>query len=106
MKLFSKQLLSVLLAFGLVILFSFQKAHAEVVRKPVRAGSFYPADPPELTGMIDRLTHKAQKTPVRIPQNKPLKAIIEKKPVLQSHSAWTGPFHRDFERSHLQCCRF
>jgi len=26
--------------------------------------------------MIDRLTHKAQKTPVRIPRNKPLKAII------------------------------
>ena len=76
MKLFSKQLLSVLLAFGLVISFSFPKAHAEVVRKPVRAGSFYPADPPELTGMVDRLTHKAQKTPVRIPQNKPLKAII------------------------------
>ena len=76
MKLFSKPVLSVLLAFGLVISFSFPKAHAEIVRKPVGAGSFYPADPPQLTGMIDRLTHKAQKTPVRIPQYKLLKAII------------------------------
>ena len=72
----SKQLLSVLLAVGLVISFSWHKAYAEAVRKSVRAGSFYPADPDELAQIIDQLTRKAQKTPVRIPPNKPLKAII------------------------------
>jgi AmmeMemoRadiSam system protein B/AmmeMemoRadiSam system protein A len=72
----SKQLLSVVLALGLVISFSWHQAYAEAVRKPVRAGSFYPADPDELAQIIDQLTRKAQKTPVRIPPNKPLKAII------------------------------
>jgi AmmeMemoRadiSam system protein B len=72
----SKQLLSVVLVVGLVISFSCHQAYAEAVRKPVRAGSFYPADPDELAQIIDQLTRKAQKTPVRIPPNKPLKAII------------------------------
>jgi AmmeMemoRadiSam system protein B/AmmeMemoRadiSam system protein A len=72
----SKQFLSVVLAFGLVISFSCHQAYAEGVRKPVRAGSFYPADPGELAQIIDQLTRKSQKTPVRIPPNKPLKAII------------------------------
>ena len=72
----SKQLLSVVLALGLVISFSWHQAYAEAVRKPVRAGSFYPADPDELAQIIDQLTRKAQKTPIRIPPNKPLKAII------------------------------
>ncbi len=72
----SKQFLSVVLALGLVISFSCHHAYAEAVRKPVRAGSFYPADPDELAQIIDQLTRKAQKTPVRLPPNKPLKAII------------------------------
>ena len=76
MKSLPKRILSFLLVAGLIISFNCARAHADAVRKPVQAGSFYPADPLELTGTIDRLTHKAQKTPVRIPTNKALKAII------------------------------
>ncbi|MBT8370257.1 MAG: AmmeMemoRadiSam system protein B, partial [Deltaproteobacteria bacterium] len=43
---------------------------------PVRADSFYPADPSQLSQMIDQLTRKAQKTGIQIPPNKHLRAII------------------------------
>ena len=76
MKLFSKPLFTVLLAVGLVIFFNCPRAHAKSVRRPVRAGSFYPADASELTRMIDGLTQKAQKTRVRIPAGKVLRALI------------------------------
>ena len=72
----SKPLFAILLAIGLAISFNCQRVQAGVVRRPVRAGSFYPADASELTRMIDRLTHKASKTSVRIPTNKALKAVI------------------------------
>jgi len=66
----------VLLTAGLIISFNCDGAHADAVRRPVRAGSFYPADASELTRMIDRLTQKAQKTRVRIPPHKVLRALI------------------------------
>ena len=66
----------VLLTAGLIISFYCEGAHADAVRRPVRAGSFYPADASELTRMIDRLTQNAQKTRVRIPRDKALKALI------------------------------
>jgi AmmeMemoRadiSam system protein B/AmmeMemoRadiSam system protein A len=76
MKSFPKSLLSFLLAVGLIISLSYDHAHADAVRQPVRAGSFYPAEAAELTGMIDRLTQKAQKTRIRLPRDKVLKALI------------------------------
>ena len=71
-----KDLLSILLAAGLIFSFICKETHAEAIRKPVRAGSFYPADASELAGMIKRLTKKAQKTRVRIPPGKALKALV------------------------------
>ncbi len=65
-----------LLAAGLIISVHCNRAHADIVRQPVRSGSFYPADPAELARMIDRLTEKAQKTSVRLPRNKTLRALI------------------------------
>ncbi|MEE4263448.1 MAG: AmmeMemoRadiSam system protein B [Desulfobacteraceae bacterium] len=76
MKSFPKPFLSFLLTAGLIISFNCDGAQADCVRRPVRAGSFYPADAPELTRMIDRLTQKAQKTRVRIPRDKALRALI------------------------------
>ncbi|UCF94590.1 MAG: AmmeMemoRadiSam system protein B [Desulfobacterales bacterium] len=52
------------------------KAYATDIRPPVRAGSFYPADRHELEQMIDHLTRQAQKTAVKIPAAKSLKALI------------------------------
>jgi AmmeMemoRadiSam system protein B/AmmeMemoRadiSam system protein A len=69
-----------LLSFSLTIVpmifLTANRASADIVRQPVRAGSFYPADPSELTRMIDRLTQKARKTKVRLPRDKALKALI------------------------------
>ena len=65
-----------MLAFGLFISLNCHLGHAEAVRKPVRAGSFYPADPTKLTQLIDQLTRKAQKTRVTLPDNKRLRALI------------------------------
>ena len=49
---------------------------AEVIRKPVIAGLWYPSTPSVLEEMIDRLTLQAQKTPVQIPRDKTLKALV------------------------------
>ena len=66
----------VLLTIGLMLSFNCEDAHADVIRQPVQAGSFYPAEAAELTGMIDRLTRRAQKTRGHIPRNQKLKALI------------------------------
>ncbi len=71
-----KPLPTVLLAVSLVITFNFRLVQADAVRQPVRAGSFYPADPADLSRMIERLTQKAQKTRIRIPPDKVLRAVI------------------------------
>ena len=76
MKSFPKRLISFLLITGLIFSISIHESFADSIRKPVRAGSFYPADPAELARMIDRLTKKAQETKVRLPRNKSLKALI------------------------------
>ncbi len=60
----------------MIISFNCDGARADIIRQPVRAGSFYPAKAAELTAMIDRLTQKAQKTRGRIPRDKKLKALI------------------------------
>ncbi len=51
-------------------------AHAEMIRQPVWAGLFYPADPSELVQKIDELTRKANQTAIQIPKNKSLRAIV------------------------------
>ena len=71
-----KPFIAALLAISLAVFFNCPLAHAEVIRQPVRAGQFYPADPAELSRMIDHLTREAQKTRVRIPHGKGLKALI------------------------------
>jgi len=71
-----KPLKMVLLALALVFASGGHRALAETVRQPVRAGSFYPADRDELGQIIDRLTREAQKTRVRLPPDKRLRAII------------------------------
>ena len=76
MKSFPKRLIYFLLITGLIFSISIHESFADSIRKPARAGSFYPADPAELARMIDRLTAKAQETKVRLPRNKSLKALI------------------------------
>jgi MEMO1 family protein len=66
----------IFLTVNLIIGSNCQWAGADTVRQPVRAGSFYPADPTELSQMIDRLTRKAQKTRLRTPADKSLKALV------------------------------
>lgn len=50
--------------------------HAETIRKPVVAGSFYPNDAKQLTALIQRLTKDAAKTELLLPADRPLKALI------------------------------
>jgi hypothetical protein len=76
MKAFPWFFLSILLILGPVWSLDTNRAYADKIRQPVRAGQFYPADPAELSRMIDRLTREAQKTRVRIPHDKGLKALI------------------------------
>jgi AmmeMemoRadiSam system protein B/AmmeMemoRadiSam system protein A len=56
--------------------FCIETLRAEVIRKPVIAGLWYPSTRSALMKMIDRLTLEAQKTRVKIPQDKALKALI------------------------------
>jgi hypothetical protein len=49
---------------------------AKPMRQPVRAGSFYPADPSELAALIDRLTLQARQTDLQPLPHKTLKALI------------------------------
>ena len=76
MKLTPKSVLTLIFALGPALIFSAYSSHAETVRKPVRAGSFYPSDPSELRSLITQLTIKAQITRLQPPRNKHLRAII------------------------------
>ena len=76
MMFYIRSFLSVALVFGLIFSLSCHPAHANPIRKPVRAGSFYPANSSQLLKIIDQLTLKAQKTQIKIPPNKKLRAII------------------------------
>jgi len=76
MKSISKLAITFLGTVGIVGWWCCLSVLAENVREPIRAGSFYPADPSRLKRLIAELTHKAQKTQVQIPRNKDLRAII------------------------------
>ena len=77
MKITAHSLLSVVIVLGLVLLPGLQsRGYAESVRKALRAGSFYPQDPSELSHFIEQLTDGAQQTRIQIPPDKYLRAII------------------------------
>lgn len=76
MKSIAKPLIFIFLAIGMVFSFYSKEVHAEKIRYPIKAGSFYPSDPSELEQFIDQLTLRAQKSQVQIPPKKYLKAII------------------------------
>src|SRR5210317_1673017 len=76
MKLTPKPILSLILVLGPAFIFGAYSSHAETVRKPVRAGSFYPSVSSELRTIITQLTIKAQNTRLQIPRNKHLRAIV------------------------------
>jgi len=76
MKTIIKPLLLLALALALSLPFPPASVSAAAVRQAVWAGRFYQADPAALGQDIDQLTRKAQKTRLRIPQNKPLRALI------------------------------
>ena len=89
MKSFPKRLISFLLITGLIFSISIYESFADSIRKPVRAGSFYPEDPFELTRMIERLTEKAKETAVRLPRDKSLRALIMPH-AGYNYSGWTA----------------
>jgi AmmeMemoRadiSam system protein B/AmmeMemoRadiSam system protein A len=60
----------------LSIFLCIRTTHAESVRKPLWAGSFYPDSKTELKSQINELTQKAKKTRFQPPAGKSLKAII------------------------------
>ena len=71
-----KPILFLALALALSLSFRPGSASAAAVRQAVWAGRFYDADPAALKQDIDQLTRKAQKTRIRIPENKFLRAIV------------------------------
>ncbi|MGD8242540.1 MAG: AmmeMemoRadiSam system protein B [Desulfobacterales bacterium] len=52
------------------------RAEAHVVRQPVFAGRFYPADPEELKDLLSALDRQARQTPIKLPDDRALKAIV------------------------------
>jgi len=65
-----------LTAAWLVLVMVAGPTHAADIRKPAYAGQFYPGDRDALTAQIDRYTQTAQKTEIRLPADRPLKALI------------------------------
>jgi len=76
MKPLSTLFVSVCLILCLIFFAASRPAGAGDIRKPVRAGTFYPADPAELKQLIDQLSDQAQKTRLKIPAGKALRALI------------------------------
>jgi AmmeMemoRadiSam system protein B/AmmeMemoRadiSam system protein A len=76
MKTISNPILRFALVLALLILLPFNTTFAETVRKPVWSGLFYKDNPTELRQHIDQLAGKAQKTPIQIPENMRLRAIV------------------------------
>ncbi len=67
--------IAVLLAM-LLTMTSVGTAGAESVRLPVRAGSFYPSDPRELSRLIDRLGQNARSVQQDLPDRQSLRALV------------------------------
>lgn len=69
-------ILSILLTVCFISIQPAKTACAGNVREAVWAGRFYPASRSELKQTIDSLTLQAKQTPIQIPPNKQLKALI------------------------------
>jgi AmmeMemoRadiSam system protein B/AmmeMemoRadiSam system protein A len=52
------------------------EARSKIIRPPVWAGKFYPANPLELKNVLDDFARLAETTPLNIPREKRLRAII------------------------------
>jgi AmmeMemoRadiSam system protein B/AmmeMemoRadiSam system protein A len=66
----------VLPAVYLACLLSAGSVYSGEIRKPVYAGSFYPARPSELTNYIEQLTNQIKSTQIQHPPKASLRAII------------------------------
>jgi MEMO1 family protein len=69
-------ILRFLVIFLSVILIPRPGLHAETIRKPAFAGSFYPDETQKLTTLIQDLTRDAARTELLLPADRPLKALI------------------------------
>jgi len=76
MKPFFLRSLAIGLILCLVCSFPVELVSANKVRKPAKAGSWYPADAAKLKKEIDHFTRLAQKAQIQIPSTKYLKAMI------------------------------
>lgn len=69
-------ILRLLVIFLSVMLIPRPGLHAETIRKPAFAGSFYPDETKKLTTLIQDLTRDAARTELLLPADRPLKALI------------------------------
>jgi AmmeMemoRadiSam system protein B/AmmeMemoRadiSam system protein A len=76
MKLLSGMLSFILLTALSTAMPAYGRSPIRAVRPPVWAGKFYPAQAGELKKVLDDFARLAQKTPLTIPQNKGLRAVI------------------------------
>ena len=77
---------------GALVLFALTVSPAvpgDIIRKPVWEGRFYEADPSALKRTIDQLGDRAEKTPVQIPENGRLRAIVMPH-AGYTYSGWTA----------------
>ncbi len=76
MNRFTNSLIVFVLIFQMVNILSNTPIWAQTLRNPAYAGSFYPADADKLRQTIENLAEKAARTPVDLPDDKELKALI------------------------------
>ncbi len=72
----NNQLNRLFFLFAAILIFHTVPAFAQPIREPVYAGSFYPRNPDDLTGLLDKYTGMAAKTPLSLPKDAALKALI------------------------------
>ena len=75
-KIFNIFLMTLLFSFPACFVASGTTAHAENIRKPVFAGSFYPASPEELSALIKQLVNRITVSHANHPPQSSLKALI------------------------------
>ena len=72
----SPSLLSAVLLIIISLFFVPGSLYAEKIREAAKAGSWYPADPERISKDIAALTQQAEKTQLKIPSKKQLRALI------------------------------
>jgi AmmeMemoRadiSam system protein B/AmmeMemoRadiSam system protein A len=88
-KIFNIFLMTLLSFFPACFIATGTTAHAEDIRKPAFAGSFYPDTPEELSAFIERLVSRAKSDHVNHPPHTSLKALIIPH-AGYIYSAWTA----------------